>query len=153
MTFKISVLDHGSVTLRNLSGPTRRHFSDSPDLTGRMVIGAHLRPFDADDVDPANAARMSFDSMDEDVVTLRDGSTRPRTIDDDYKLNEYLIKNGHTSPFEMIQVWLEVTVPIFIDRQLVRHRTWRRNESSARYIVLPNTWYIPEIVGGKAPPC
>ena len=50
----------------------------------------------------------------------------------------------------MIQVWLEVRVPIFIDRQLVRHRTWKRNESSGRYIVLPDMWYIPEVVGGKA---
>jgi thymidylate synthase (FAD) len=50
----------------------------------------------------------------------------------------------------MIQVWLEVRVPIFIDRHLVRHRTWKRNESSGRYIVLPEMWYIPDVVGGKA---
>ena len=138
----LPVLDHGFVKLRNLAGPTRRPLgSDWTD---------GIRPFDADDTDPANAARMSFGDLDNDVVTLRDGSTRPRTKDDDFKLNEYLLVNGHTSPFEMIQVWLEVRVPIFIDRQLVRHRTWSRNESSGRYIVLPEMWYIPEVVGGKA---
>jgi thymidylate synthase (FAD) len=121
---KADVLDHGSIILRNISGPTRR------------LAGA----FDADDVDPAQAARMSFEQMDSE-----------RTYEQDMKLNEYLLKNLHTSPFEMIQIWVEVRVPIFVDRQLVRHRTWRRNESSGRYIVLPDTWYIPEVVGGKAP--
>lgn len=121
--FAVDVLDHGFVALRNLAGPTRR--ADSL--------------FDADDVDPAQAARMSFDQMD-----------TARSYTDDMRLNEYLIKNRHTSPFEMIQVWVEVKVPIFVDRQLVRHRTWRRNESSGRYIVLPEEWYIPEIVGGKS---
>jgi thymidylate synthase (FAD) len=134
---KVNVLDHGFVILRNLSGPTRRIFTDvtvGTDLTSHF----ETRPFDADDTDPANAARMSFEQMDSG-----------RTYEQDMKLNEYLLKNEHTSPFEMISVWIEVKVPIFIDRQLVRHRTWRRNESSGRYIVLPGEWYIPEVVGGK----
>lgn len=144
----VKVLDHGFVTLRNLAGPTRRIFLDEDEGVPRQ--NWNIRPFDADDTDPANAARMSFGKMDSDVVTNADGTTRPRTVEDDYKLNDYLIRNGHTSPFEMIQVWLEVKVPIFVDRQLVRHRTWRRNESSGRYIILPGEWYIPEVVGGKA---
>lgn len=119
----VGVLDHGFVKLRNLAGQTRR-----PD-----------REFDADDVDPAQAARMSFEQM---------GSERP--YHEDMRLNRYLLKNGHTSPFEMISVWVEVKVPIFVDRQLVRHRTWRRNESSGRYIILPGEFYIPDTVGGKA---
>jgi thymidylate synthase (FAD) len=82
---------------------------------------------------------MSFDQFGSD-----------RTYEEDMRLNRYLLKNMHTSPFEMVQVWVEVRVPIFVDRQLVRHRTWRRNESSGRYIVLPAEWYIPEKVGGKA---
>lgn len=124
------VLDHGVVILRNLAGQTRRaQDSDAP---------WGIRQFDADDIDPAQAARMSFEQMDTD-----------RTYDADMKLARYLLSNDHTSPFEMISVWLEVKVPIFVDRQFVRHRTWRRNESSARYIVLPETWYIPEVVGRK----
>jgi thymidylate synthase (FAD) len=125
----VTVLDHGYVKLRNLAGPTRRNQEDWPHYT-----------FDACDIDPAQAARMSFEQFGSD-----------RTYEEDMKLNEYLLKNMHTSPFEMIQVWVEVKVPIFVDRQLVRHRTWRRNESSGRYIVLPEEWYIPNVVGGKAP--
>lgn len=123
-TNTIHVLDHGFVTLRNLAGPTRRF---------------GVRAFDADDVDVAQAARMSFEQMGED-----------RTYEQEIKLADYLLRNEHTSPFEMIQVWVEVKVPIFVDRQFVRHRTWRRNESSGRYITLPADWYIPKIVGGKA---
>jgi thymidylate synthase (FAD) len=117
------VLDHGFVKLRNISGPTRREWA----------------LYDADDVDPAQAARMSFEQMDSD-----------RTYEEDMRLNKYLLLNEHSSPFEMIQVWVEVKVPIFVDRQMVRHRTWRRNESSGRYVVLPEEWYIPTVVGGKA---
>lgn len=132
----MQVLDHGFVKLRNLAGPTRRVHTVY-DAGG--TSGIHARPFDADDTDPAQAARMSFEQMDSD-----------RTYEQDMKLARYLLANQHTSPFEMIQVWLEVKVPIFVDRQLVRHRTWRRNESSGRYITLPPEWYIPKIVGGKA---
>lgn len=138
----IKVLDHGFVTLRNLAGPTRRiydGYSDSIRDDNGFFVGIE-RNFDADDTDPAQAARMSFEQMDSD-----------RTYEQDMKLAKYLLTNGHTSPFEMICVWLEVKVPIFVDRQMVRHRTWSRNESSGRYITLPGEWYIPEVVGGKSP--
>lgn len=121
---KTQVLDHGFVILRNIAGPTRR-----PD-----------RLFDADDLDPPQAARMSFDQMDSD-----------RTDEEDFRLSKYLMKNWHTSPFKMVEIWLEMKMPIFVARQFVRHRTVSINEVSGRYITLPEEWYIPEIVGGKAP--
>lgn len=119
----IPVLDHGFVILRNIAGPTRRQD----------------QPFDADDIDPANSARMSFDQMD---------TGRPR--EQDLKLADYLMRNWHTTPFEMIDVWLEMKLPIFVARQFVRHRTTTINEISGRYVTLPAEWYIPEVVGGKA---
>lgn len=117
------VLDHGFVALRNLAGPTRRIFQD----------------FDADDTDPANSARMSFESMDSG-----------RTREADLKLCDYLMRNKHTTPVEMIECWVEMKMPIFVARQFVRHRTATINEVSGRYIQLPEEWYIPETVGGKA---
>lgn len=121
------VLDHGFVALRNLAGPTRRATEyDMP------------RMFDADDCDPAQAARMSFDNMDAD-----------RTAAEDMKLCDYLMKNWHTSPFEMVECWLEMKLPIFVARQFVRHRTVSINEVSGRYVMLPEEWYIPAVVGGK----
>lgn len=143
-----SVLDHGFVELRNVSGPTRR------DYLVRVSTDRNVPPeipfFDANDSDPANAARMSFDLTDSEVVVEKDGTVRPRTAEDDRRLCKYLMKNWHTSPFEQIQVWLEMKLPIFVARQFVRHRTVRLNEVSGRYIQLPQEWYIPEVVGGKA---
>ena len=139
MQAEVNVLDHGFVRLRNLAGPTRRGIV-SVDLSyGPGTERGVLRPFDADDTDAPNAARMSFDQTDTD-----------RTAEQDIKLAEYLIKNRHTSPFEMVQVWLEMKLPIFVARQFVRHRTVRLNEVSGRYVQLPAEWYIPEVVGGKA---
>ena len=123
MRTKITTLDHGFVKLLNISGPVRRH----------------NQPFDADDIDPAITARISFDNMDE---------VRARELD--LKLVDYLIRNQHTTPIEMIEVWLEMKLPIFLARQFVRHRTAAINEVSGRYVTLPEEWYIPEIIGGKA---
>lgn len=126
---KIKVLDHGFVELRNLSGPTRRVWDT--DMA--------YNQFDASDIDPAQTARMSFDQMDSN-----------RTREEDLKLCDYLMKNKHTSPFEMVEIWLEMKLPIFVARQFVRHRTVSLNEVSGRYAQLPPEWYIPEVVGGKA---
>lgn len=138
----VTVLDHGFVTLHNISGPTRRQdvwsvFNDDGDIQ-RSLSESHA--FDADDTDPANTARMSFNQM-----------NSGRTREQDLKLAEYLMKNKHTTPFEMIEVWLEMKMPIFVARQFVRHRTVSINEVSARYTTLPAEWYIPDAVGGKAP--
>lgn len=135
ITHSLPVLDHGFVRLRNIAGPTRRTGMTIRDCIERTP----LRCFDADDTDVANAARMSFDGMDQD-----------RTYEDEMRLNRYLMKNHHDTPFESIVVWLEYKLPIFVARQFVRHRTQALNEVSGRYVTLPAEWYIPEVVGGKA---
>lgn len=120
----IKVLDHGFVKLHNLAGP-------SP-----IILPGN--EFSATDRDPANVARMSFNQMDSG-----------RTEDQDLKLASYLIKNKHWTPFESIEIWVEMKLPIFVARQFVRHRTVTLNEVSGRYVTLPAEWYIPEVVGGK----
>lgn len=134
----IKVLDHGFVTLRNLAGPTRRtHERATTYGEGNDAVEfAPLRAFDADDTDPANSARMSFAGTDVE-----------RTYEVEMKLNRYLMKNWHMTPFESIEVWLEMKLPIFVARQFVRHRTASLNEVSGRYVTLPAEWYIPETVG------
>lgn len=61
----------------------------------------------------------------------------------DKKLLAYLLKNKHTSPFEMCKITFNVKMPIFIMRQWVRHRMQNLNEVSARYTELPNEFYTP----------
>jgi len=43
---------------------------------------------------------------------------------------------GNTSPFEMATVKLHIRLPIFVMRQLIRHRTASVNEQSGRYMEL-----------------
>jgi thymidylate synthase (FAD) len=61
----------------------------------------------------------------------------------DQKLINYLWKNKHTSPFEMVKLTLNIKMPIFVMRQYVRHRMQNLNEVSARYTELPSEFYIP----------
>src|SRR5438045_3058138 len=64
--------------------------------------------------------------------------------DSDRKLIQYLWKNKHTSPFEMLKLTLNIKLPIFVMRQYVRHRMQNLNEVSARYTELPNEFYSPK---------
>jgi thymidylate synthase (FAD) len=49
------------------------------------------------------------------------------------KLLNYLIKNKHWSPFEMVDVCLEITSTRDIVRQILRHRSFSFQEFSQRY--------------------
>jgi thymidylate synthase (FAD) len=51
----------------------------------------------------------------------------------DEKLVQYLIDHKHYSPFEMVNVCLEVTTTRDIARQLLRHRSFTFQEFSQRY--------------------
>jgi thymidylate synthase (FAD) len=82
------------------------------------------------DADILEAARISYNSP-------------SKGLEADKKLLEYLWRNRHTSPFEMVKVKLNIKLPIFIMRQFVRHRMQNINEVSARYTQLPNEFYIP----------
>lgn len=74
-------------------------------------------------------------------VSYGDGT---KSISEDSSLIRYLMKNKHTSPFEMCEIKLHVKLPIFVARQWIRHRTANVNEYSARYSVMNNEFYIPE---------
>ena len=83
-----------------------------------------------DDAAIVQAARVSYGS----------GTRRSR---DDQGLINYLMRNWHTSPFEMCEIKLHVKLPIFVARQWIRHRTANVNEYSARYSILDKEFYIP----------
>lgn len=63
----------------------------------------------------------------------------------DAKLINYLLTHGHTSPLEQVVFSFHIKLPIFVMRQLVRHRTARLNEVSARYTRLCDDFYLPSL--------
>jgi thymidylate synthase (FAD) len=66
-----------------------------------------------------------------------------KTVREDQGLINYLMRNGHTSPFEQVILTFHVKLPIFVARQWVRHRTARLNEMSGRYSVMKDEFYTP----------
>jgi thymidylate synthase (FAD) len=77
------------------------------------------------------------------VSTKADPAT-PRTEEADERLVRYLMANRHMSPFEQAELVVHMKLPIFVARQMVRHRTAGLNEMSGRYRELPQECYIPE---------
>jgi thymidylate synthase (FAD) len=67
-----------------------------------------------------------------------------RKVSDTRGLLRYLLRHRHTTPFEMAAIKLRVKLPIFVERQFIRHRMASTNEMSARYSELPEEFYVPE---------
>ncbi|WPM06428.1 FAD-dependent thymidylate synthase (plasmid) [Borreliella sinica] len=72
-------------------------------------------------------------------ISYRGGSAKRK----DEELVDYLIRNGHTSPFEQVVFTFHVKAPIFIARQWMRHRTARINEVSGCYSLAREEFYLP----------
>lgn len=65
----------------------------------------------------------------------------------DIKLLKYMLDNKHTSPFEMASIRVRMNLPLFIARQIMRHRTARFchfNEMSGRYTHFTNEQFMPD---------
>ena len=83
------------------------------------------------DEEVENAARISYGKGTRKVSQTRN-------------LIRYLMRHKHTSPFEMCEVKFHIKLPIFIMRQLVRHRMANLNEYSGRYSIMSDEFYLPE---------
>ena len=68
-----------------------------------------------------------------------------KSVSEDRSLIRYLMRNKHTSPFEMVEFKFHVKLPIFVARQWIRHRTANVNEYSGRYSEMKDDFYTPEI--------
>ncbi len=58
-----------------------------------------------------------------------------RKVSEDRGLIRYLLRNHHTTPFEMCEIKFHVRVPMDTWRQWIRHRTANVNEYSTRYSI------------------
>lgn len=68
-----------------------------------------------------------------------------KKVNNDQGLINYLVRNHHTSPLEMGEIRFHMRLPIFVMRQLVRHRTANLNEYSGRYSKMVRLFYTPEL--------
>jgi thymidylate synthase (FAD) len=92
-----------------------------------------------DDLSVVNAARVSYDKEVKEFT------------DKDSKLINFLVREGHTSPFRHAALTFEVYAPLFVARQWWKYAVssthvddqngW--NESSRRYITEEEQFYVP----------
>jgi thymidylate synthase (FAD) len=66
-----------------------------------------------------------------------------RTEEERAGLINRLMRDEHTSPFEMCELKFHCAMPIFVARQWIRHRTANVNEFSGRYSKMPCKFYSP----------
>ncbi len=85
------------------------------------------------DETPAICARTSF------------ANKKARSREENAKLTDYLVRNKHTTPIEFCQVRFYMKMPIFVARQIVRHRTASINEISYRYVTAAREFYVPAL--------
>lgn len=91
------------------------------------------------DLSVVNAARVSFGKSHAEFDPVRDT-----------KLINYLAKHKHISPFGHAFASFHVKAPIFVARQLVKHKFLRWNEVSRRYVDDEPEFYVPDQWRGKA---
>ena len=96
-----------------------------------------------DDLTVVNAARVSYDKSSDYVGHIHSGDQRVLS-ERDVKLIGYLAKHQHRSPFGHAFASFRVTAPVFVARQLVKHKFLRWNEISRRYVNYEPEFYEPE---------
>lgn len=97
------------------------------------MINAVLKYHCGSDLSVVNSARVSFDKESSSLS------------DKDEKLIHYLAKHKHTSPFGHAFVTFKVDAPVFVARQLVKHKFLRWNEVSRRYVDEEPDIYSPDL--------
>mgnify|MGYP000008579381 FL=1 len=96
------------------------------------MINVVLKHHCGSDLTTVNSARVSF-SKESDALSAKDE-----------KLIHYLAEHEHTSPFGHAFVTFKVDAPVFVARQLVKHKFLRWNEVSRRYVDEEPDIYSPD---------
>ena len=99
------------------------------------------------DLSVVNAARVSFGKKSH--FEGRVGG--PNVLSSrDTKLVNYLAKHKHISPFGHAFASFHIKAPIFVARQLVKHKFLRWNEISRRYVDDEPELYVPDVWRGRS---
>ena len=104
------------------------------------------------DLSVVNAARVSFGKKSEALGTsgVVGEPMTPILNDPDKRLIKYLANHRHMSPFGHAFASFHVKAPIFVARQLVKHKFLRWNEVSRRYVDDEPEFYEPDVWRGRA---
>lgn len=105
-----------------------------------------------DDLMVVNAARVSFnkESDYEIVGDIHSDEWAFKVPEADERLIRYLAKHKHWTPFSHPQISLRVRAPIFVARQLFKHKVgMTENEVSRRYVDDKPEFLIPREWRGK----
>lgn len=114
-------------------------------------IKVELIDYMGSDLTVTNAARVSFDKESEwenkvEYIWGEEGVLKEK----DKRLIQYLAKHVHLSPFGHCFASFRITAPVFVSRQLVKHKFLRINEVSRRYVDNSPEFYTPDVWRGKA---
>lgn len=75
--------------------------------------------------------------IDKNIAQIARVSNPSNQMNEDYSgLLRYMIREGHVSPFEMVNVCMEINTTRDIGRQILRHRSFSFQEFSQRYQVV-----------------
>jgi thymidylate synthase (FAD) len=103
------------------------------------------------DLSVVNAARVSFGKKSEWETDYDQVPCGLEVLSDrDTKLIRYLAKHEHISPFGHCFASFHVKAPIFVARQLVKHKFLRWNEISRRYVDDEPEFYVPDVWRGRS---
>ena len=107
------------------------------------------------DQSTVNAARVSFGKKSHCEYTrwveMGDwAGDMPVVNERDAKLIRYLAKHKHLSPFGHAFASFHVKAPVFVARQLVKHKFLRWNEISRRYVDEEPEFYVPDVWRGRS---
>lgn len=104
------------------------------------------------DLSVVNAARVSFSKESSWAAgyPADDGGNGYKLYDRDVKLINYLARHKHHSPFNHAFLSFRVKAPIFVARQLVKHKFMPWNEVSRRYVDEEPEFYFPDYWRAKA---
>ena len=101
------------------------------------------------DITVVNAARVSFGKR-SGMICVDHVIGKWVLEDKDEKLIRYLAKHKHMSPFGHCFATFHVKAPVFVARQLVKHKFLRWNEISRRYVDIIPDFHEPATYRRKA---
>jgi len=105
-------------------------------------INVELIDVMGDDLSVVNAARVSYAKSSDYVGRIHSGDSK-NISNRDRRLINYLAKHRHMSPFGHAFASFRVDAPIYVARQLVKHKFLRWNEVSRRYVSYLPQFYEP----------